>query len=374
MNFHLTDEQKMLTQSLRRYLDTEYSFEARRKISRGHGAFRRATWEALAEMGILGLRVDAAHGGFGESAASMMLVQHELGRALVLEPVTPSAVMATAILQKFGTEAQCAEWLPAMARGERIVTLAYLEGHQRMSDGSISAVAALTSDGYALSGAKKLVWHGEAADAFLVSAKVGDGGQALFIVPSKAPGIEMTGYPTFDGLRACDVEFRNVALPHESRIGNVGSGQAALESGIQHGIAALCAEAGGAMERVVEMTTEFLRTRVQFGKPLASFQALQHRMADVLIQRELGTSMAYLAAQALDETDANQRRRMLAAAKYIMAKAARFVGQQAVQLHGAMGMTDELALGDYFKRLAAMEAQLGDSDAQLATYAELLVA
>ena len=372
MDFQRSEEQRMLADSLRRYLESEYGFEQRRRSARGGGSFNSETWRALAELGVLGLCVAPQYGGFGEGAASLMVVQHELGRALLLEPVMPSAVMATAMLQAHGSEEQKAEWLTAMAAGERIVTLAYLEPGQREADGDIATTASSTPQGYRLSGHKTLVWHGEAADAMLVTARVDDAGIAVFLVPRTAPGVSCRGYPTMDGLRACDLSLQEVSLPAECRVGAIGNGMAVLESGLDHGIAALCAEAGGAMERLIELTGDYLRTRQQFGRPLGSYQALQHRMADMLVQKELAVSMAHVAAQALDEPDPARRRRMLAAAKFMMAKAGRFVGQQAVQLHGGMGMTDELAVGDYFKRLTMLDPLLGDSDSQLARYADLL--
>lgn len=372
MNFQPSDEQRMLSESLRRYLDETYGFEHRRRLSRSGGAFSRETWRVLADMGVLGLTVDPAHGGFGEGAASQLVVQRALGRALVLEPVTPSAVMATAILQRHGSAEQQAQWLPPMAAGERILTLAYLEPGTRDAGDEIGTSAQPTPEGYVLNGRKTLAWHAEVADAMLVTARMRDSGITLFLVPTSAAGVQRKGYPTLDGLRAADVVLDNVKLDPQARVGAPGAGQAALEHGLDHGIAALCAEAAGAMERLIELTGEYLRTRQQFGKPLGAFQSLQHRMADMLVQKELALSMAYVAAQALDEPDAAQRRRMLAAAKFMMAKAGRYVGQQAVQLHGGMGMTDELAVGDYFKRLTTLDPLLGDSDHQLARYTELM--
>lgn len=374
MDFELSDEQRMLSESLRRYLDDAYGFEHRRALSRLGGAFSRDTWRVLADMGVLGLTVDPAHGGFGESPSSQLVVQLELGRALVLEPVTPSAVMATAILQRHGSEQQKAQYLPSMAAGERILTLAYLEPGARHEDDEIGTTAQTIDGGYLIHGHKTLVWHAGVADALLVTARLTDGRTSLFMVPTSAVGLRIKVYPTLDGLRAADLMLDHVRVDEQALVGAPGDGQIALAHGLEHGIAALCAEAAGAMERLIELTGEYLRTRQQFGKPLGSFQALQHRMADMLVQKELALSMAYVAAQALDEPGGLQRRRMLAAAKFMMAKAGRYVGQQAVQLHGGMGMTDELAVGDYFKRLTMLDSLLGDSDHQLSRYSELLEA
>ncbi|MDF3839393.1 acyl-CoA dehydrogenase [Cupriavidus basilensis] len=375
MDFNYSEEQQMLADSLRRFIDTEYTFDKRRKTARGGGGMDRAAWAQLADMGVLGLTVPAEYGGFGESAASQLVVQRELGRGLVLEPVTPSAVMAAAVLNAHGSNAQKAHWLPAIATGQRVVTLAYLEPTTRYRLETARASAERKGDGYIINGNKSLAWHGEAADAFLLTARIaGTNELALFLVPRDAAGLTVRGYPTMDGLRAADLVLQNVAVDTTAVVGDAADGLTALLHGIDHGIAALCAEAAGAMEKLIEITAEYLRTRQQFGKPLAAFQALQHRMADMLVQKELALSMAYVAAQALDESDPAQRRRMLSAAKVTVAKAGRLVGQQAVQLHGGMGMTDELEVGDYFKRLTMVDVLLGDSDYHLQRYGEAMAA
>ncbi|CAG9274324.1 acyl-CoA dehydrogenase family protein [Paraburkholderia unamae] len=375
MDFTYSEEQQMLADSLRRFVESEYPFAQRRRRAREGASFDRTIWSQLAEMGVLGLTTPAQYGGFGEGAASRLVVQRELGRALVQEPVVPCSVMATAILAAHGSAAQQDRVLGAMATGAQIVVPAYAEAASRYRLDAVATRAAPVGRGYVLDGAKALVWHGEIADAFIVSARVGDpatGEIALFLVPRESRGVSVTGYPTMDGQRAADVKLDAVALGADALIGAPGEGVAALAHGVDHGIAALCAEAAGAMERLIEITAEYLRTRRQFGQPLAAFQALQHRMADMVVQKELALSMAYVAAQALDEPDARKRRRMLAAAKVTVAKAGRFVGQQAVQLHGGMGMTDELEVGDYFKRLTMFDPLLGDSDHHTASYAEAM--
>lgn len=373
MDFTYSDEQQMLADSLRRFVDTEYTFQKRRQRSREGGAFDRAIWSSLAEMGVLGLTIDAEYGGFGEGAASRLVVQRELGRGLVLEPVVPCAVIAASALAAYGNEAQKQTWLSAIASGEKIVCAAYLERDSRYRTDAVNAVAKVSDDDYVLNGKKSVVWHGEAADALLVTARI-EGTQdiALFIVPRHASGVMHTAYPTMDGLRGADFSFEAVKLGGEALIGDASQGLDALQHGIDHGIAAMCAEAFGAMERLIEITSEYLVTRRQFGQPLGKFQVLQHRMADMLIQKELALSMAYVAAQALDEPDPKKRARMLSAAKVMVAKAARHVGQQAVQLHGGMGMTDELEVGDYFKRLTMFDPLLGDSDHHVERYCKAM--
>jgi alkylation response protein AidB-like acyl-CoA dehydrogenase len=372
MDFTYSEEQQMIADSLRRFVDSEYTFGRRRKRSREGGAFDRAIWSALTELGVLGLTVDAAYGGFGEGPATRLAVQRELGRALVVEPVVPCAVVAAAVLSQYGSAAQKDTWLGGIASGKKIVCLAYLEPHSRYRHDAVRTVAEPSGAGYVLNGSKSLAWHAEVADALLVTAVVPDSGEiGLFLVPRDTQGLTLTGYPTMDGLRAADLELDGARVGAEAR---VDGGLAALQHGIDHGVAALCAEAAGAMERLIEITADYLRTRQQFGQPLGRFQALQHRMADMLIQKELALSMAYVAAQALDEGDPAQRTRMLSAAKVIVAKAGRLVGQQAVQLHGGMGMTDELEVGDYFKRLTMFDPLFGDSDYHVARYCDAMAA
>jgi alkylation response protein AidB-like acyl-CoA dehydrogenase len=374
MDFQYSEEQQMLADSLRRFVETEYPFARRREIARQGGAFDRGIWAALAEMGVLGLTVSTDFGGFGEGPASQLVVHQELGRGLVLEPVIPSAVVGTAVLGNYGSAAQQAAWLPALASGERVLALAYLEPGTRYRPEAAQATAVRDGDSYRLDGIKSLVWHGDAADTYLVCARVPapEADLALFLVPRDTEGLHVTSYPTMDGLRGADLRLQGVTVPAAARIGQAEIGLAALEHGLDHGIAAQCAAAVGAMERLIELTGEYLRTRRQFGTPLATFQALQHRMAEMLVHKELALSMAYVAVQALDETDAAARRRMLAGAKVVVARAARFIGQQAVQLHGGMGMTDELEVGDYFKQLTMVDVLFGDTDFHMERYGEAM--
>ena len=372
MDFNYSSEQQMLADSLRRFVEDEYRFSARRRIARD-GGFDRRIWASLADMGVLGLTVPAQHGGFGEGAESRLVVQRELGRALVLEPVIPSSVIASSILQAAGTPDQQARWLPALATGEQVVIPAWLEATSRHRTDAPATEATRSGDGYVLHGAKSPVWHGEAADALLVSARL-DGTVALFLVPDDAQGVERVAYPAIDGSSGADLRLRGVQLGSDALVGGAAGGLAALEHGLDHGIAAQCATAVGAMERLMEITAEYLRTRKQFGQPLAAFQALQHRIAEMLVHKELALSMAFVAVQALSQPDAAQRRRMLAATKVVTARSARFIGQQAVQLHGGMGMTDELEVGDYFKYLTTVDVLLGDSDFHLERYCAAMAA
>lgn len=359
----------MLADSLHRFVESEYTFEKRRRNAREQGSFDRGIWSSLGEMGVLGLGVSAEHGGFSHGPDSQVVVQRELGRALVQEPVIPSGVIAATILAQHATTAQQAEWLPGIASGDKIFTLAYVEPDSRYrAEAARTLARQCSADGYVLNGRKSAVWHGAVADMFLVSAKL-DGALALFLVGRDAPGLKLTGYPTIDRLSGADIELIDVPATLVTT-----NGLEAVELGLDHGIAAQCAAAAGAIERLIEITVEYLSTRKQFGKPLASFQTLQHRVADMLLQKELALSMAYVAAQGLGSSDVAERCRKVSAAKVITARAARFVGQQAVQLHGGMGMTDELEVGDYFKALTMVDVMLGDTDLHLECYGEAMVA
>ncbi|WP_233849966.1 acyl-CoA dehydrogenase family protein [Paraburkholderia sp. HD33-4] len=360
MDFEYSEEQQMLADSLRRFVKLDYSFAKRRNIARSGNAFDHSVWSHLADMGVPGLTIPSEYGGFGEGPSSQLVVQRELGRGLVLEPVIPCAI-AAAVLARYGTAAQRATWLPALAAGQRTLAIAWLETASRYRPESVQCAAVRDGNVYVLDGSKCLVSHGHCADGWLVSARL-DGCVALFLVPHETAGVTVTPYQATDGLHGADLRFVQAKVPVTALIGDAACGIVALEHGLDHGIAAQCAAAAGAMERLIELTRDYLNTRRQFGQPLAAFQALQHRIADMLVQKECALSMAYVAVRALEEPDLSARRRMLSGAKVVVAKAARFVGQQAVQLHGGMGMTDELEVGDYFKHLAMVDVLLGDTD------------
>ena len=364
MDFAYTEEQRMLADSLRRLVDQAWTFPQRR-ARQAAGALDPQAWGALAELGVLGLNISQDFGGFGEVPASLLPVHLELGRGLVSEPVIPSAVMGAALIGACGEAAQ-ARWLPPIAAGEAIVSVAYQEPGRRYDTDPQDCRAVEAADGWRLDGAKHLVWHGAAASAWLVSARAADGTPLLLAVPADAGGVRVTDTPTLDGARCARLDMDGVRVPSEALLARGEAAQQALALALQWGTAALCAHAAGAMERLLEITVDYLKTRKQFGQPLASFQALQHRLAEMLVAKELALSMAYVAVAALTEPDAAQRRRMIASAKLEAARAGRQVAQMAVQLHGGMGMTDELEVGDYFKRLTMVDQLLGDTAEQLA--------
>jgi len=371
MDFSYTEEQRMLADSLRRLVQDEWSF-ARRRARAADPALDARAWSQLADLGVLGLNIAAEHGGFGEAPASLLPVHLELGRGLVSEPVIPSAVMSATLIAACADADMRRQWLPALGSGQAIVSLAYQEPGRRYDIEPEQCRVRPAADAVLqLSGTKHLVWHGAAAQAWLVSARDIDFEPLLLLVPADAAGVQVRDTPTLDRARCAQIVFDDTPLPAAAIVAH---GQAAVDglaAALEWGTAALCAHAAGAMERLLEITIDYLKTRRQFGQPLAAFQVLQHRMADMLVAKEMALSMAYVAAAALTEPDARQRRRMLAGAKLEAARAGRFVAQSAVQLHGGMGMTDELEVGDYFKRLTMIDLLLGDSAEQLAVLEEL---
>ncbi|MBT9501892.1 MAG: acyl-CoA dehydrogenase family protein [Burkholderiaceae bacterium] len=358
MDFDFTDDQESLRDAVRRWVDKDYGFEHRRGVVRAGGQSAE-DWQALAGLGLMGLAVPEAHGGMGFGAVDAMVVMEELGRGLVLEPYAQGALMASSVLQA-APEAMQTAWLPKIAGGEALVVLAQQERAARYRLTHVTTTAVSGTTGWMISGAKSVVPCGDRADAFIVPARVSGAaddaaGIALFLVERSAAGVATQGYLTQDGSRAAEVKFANSPAQLISL-----DGHALLELAVDVGIAAMCAEAVGAMDRMVAITAEYLNTRKQFGVVISSFQALRHRMADVKMQLELARSMSYYATLKLGEPPA-QRRRALSQAKYQLGQSTRFVGQQCTQLHGGIGVTDEYVGSHYFKRLTAMELQFGDS-------------
>jgi alkylation response protein AidB-like acyl-CoA dehydrogenase len=300
----------------------------------------------------------------------------DCGRSLLLEPVLSSAIIATAALRAFVHEPPAAQLLGSMAAGQKIAVLGHFESNARYESQWVTTLARRSGAMYRLDGHKGVVMHAGAADVLLVSARTsGEAadarGVSLFLVPRTAPGVTLDVYPTVDGQRAADVYLEGVELPAASRLGAEGDALAAVEAALDIGLAALCADAVGVMQALLDTTVDYVRERQQFGQPIGRFQALQHRIADMLIHLEAARSMSYLAALRCTAEDVSERRRALSAAKAVIGQAGRFVGQQAVQLHGGMGMTDELKVSHLFKRLTAAQLMFGDSDTHLQRFAAL---
>jgi alkylation response protein AidB-like acyl-CoA dehydrogenase len=367
MDFNFTEEQQLLADTVQRFVREHYSFEARRQILQSAEGWSREIWQNMAGLGVTAINVPEAHGGLGGGAVDTMLVMNALGAALVLEPYLSAAVVTPALLTRLDDDKAAADLLPAIAAGERIVIVAHQEPHTRGELNHVVTSAEKSADGYVLGGYKNVIAHGGAADEFLISArtsgKPGDNdGVSIFRVDAKASGVSVNAYRTIDGQRAADIQLKKVNVPTSSLVGAEGKAFAAIAAAHDIALSALCAEAVGIMKAVNATTLEYTKSRKQFGQPIGRFQALQHRMADMFLQSEQALSMSYLAAIRCVDADALERRRALSAAKVVIGQAGRYVGQQAIQLHGGMGMTDELLVSHYFKRLTAIDLTLGDTD------------
>jgi alkylation response protein AidB-like acyl-CoA dehydrogenase len=370
MNFNLTEEQRALSDTVQRFLAQQYDFEARRRILRSPEGWSRETWGKLAEMGLLALQIPPEHGGMAPAAIETMVTLNAMGRALLVEPYLSSAILGSALVGSLGSPAQREALLPAMAEGARVVVPATGEAGARDELSRVATTARRGGAGWVLTGRKAVVLHAPAADLLLVSARTAGAvddpeGISVFAVPPRSPGVRLIPYLLVDGQRAADVVLEEVSLGSDALLGAEGAALPALEAAWDLGVAAICAEAVGVLQVTLDATTEYSRTRKQFGVPIARFQVLQHRMADMLMHLEQARSMSFLAALVASADDLKDRRRKLSAAKVVVGQACRFVGQQAVQLHGGMGVTDELAVSHCFKRLLAIEASLGDTEHHL---------
>jgi alkylation response protein AidB-like acyl-CoA dehydrogenase len=377
MDFGYSEEQRMLADLVGRFIERDYDFKRRRALVASDRGFSEENWRQFAEMGLLGLNVPEEFGGLGATPAETMIVMEAFGRGLVVEPYVSSAVVGASLLGALGSEAQKREWLPSIVEGKRRVALATLEAESGFDLWHVATTARPTADGWVLSGRKSVVVDGDSADVLLVSARTtGEatqpGGISLFAIAPDAPGARVRGFPGIDGRRVAEVALDHATVSRASLIGEQGASYAAIERAVDRGIAALCAEAVGAMAVLIELTAEHLRTRKQFGKPIASFQALQHRFADMLVALEQARSMSYAAAAGVDAADPAERRRIVSAAKATAGRSGRSIGQAAVQLHGGMGMTDELPVGHYFKRLTCIDICWGNSEHHTERYGEYL--
>lgn len=352
MDFNFSDDQQQLRDAVAKWVEKGYDFERRRKIEAA-GGFDRAAWNELAELGLAGLYIPEDDGGLGMGPVEGMVVMEELGRGIVLEPLAQSLI-AGAVLAGHADAATKQAWLPRIAGGEALVVLAWQEKKARYRLDVCAATAKKAGDGYTVHGTKGVVPAGDQADAFLVPAQL-DGRIALFLVERSADGVAARGYVTQDGSRAAEVVFDNAAATLVAA-----DGLPVLEHAVDIGIAATCAEGVGVMDKTLALTVEYMNTRKQFGVPIASFQALRHRVADMKMQLELARSMSYYASLKLN-APAAERRQAMARAKYQLGVAMRFVGQQSVQLHGGIGVTDEYMGSHYFRKLTQMEMVFGDT-------------
>jgi pimeloyl-CoA dehydrogenase len=360
MDFSLNDDHLALRDAVRRFCDGEYPAEQRGNTETREQSLKR--WRAMAELGLLGLPFDADMGGTGQGAVELMLVAQELGRALGGGAFVASTVMAGDLLRRLASQAQQRQWLPAMAESRIQAAVALYEDGMRYDWQRVGTQATETLGGYVLEGRKRLVLHGDSADLLLVVARVDqDGAPSVFAVDASAPGVQVQGFDTLDGRRAAHVRFERVRVGADRLLGARGAAGDAIEAALDAATAALCAESVGAVEALLAHTALHLRTRRQFGAPLAKFQVLQHRVADMAIGLEQLKSMACAAAMAVEAGDPAQRRRLVSAAKVFASQQGRQIALAAIQMHGAMGMTDECRVGHYAKRLLVIGQLFGDA-------------
>ena len=368
MDFDFTTDQQLLRETVRKWIRKDYGFECRRTVQRA-GGFSAKAWSDLAELGLLGLQIPEDHGGMGWGPVEAMVVMEELGRGLVLEPYAHGALVAPHLLSFASAQLRQRD-LPAISVGEMLVVLAHQERGARYRLNKVTTRAVPSGDAWLLSGTKSVVPAAAFADAFIVPARVAgtdddSDGVRLFIVGRECGGVEVRDGSTPDGASAAEVSFANCAA---TLIGDAGAGPRSgldmLEGAVDVGTAALCAEGVGIMDTLLEITVGYMHARTQFGVPIATFQSLRHRIADIKLQLELARSMSYLATMKLAD-EASARRRAVSQAKLQLGRSMRFVGQQCLQLHGAVGLTDEYIVSHYFKRLTVIEMTFGDTLHQL---------
>jgi pimeloyl-CoA dehydrogenase small subunit len=370
MDFDLTEEQRLLKESLDRLLGDRYAFEQRKGYGQTPEGWSRELWAQYAELGLLGLPFAEEYGGSAGGPVETMIAMEAFGRALVLEPFLATVVLGGGFLRHGGSVEQCADLVSQIVDGSLTLAFAQTERHSRYDLADVSTTAARNGAAWVLDGEKGVVLHGDTADKLIVTARVGGGqrdrgGVGVFIVDVKAPGVSRRGYPTQDGLRAAEVTLAGVQVEPEGVLGQPGEGLPLVERVVDEAIAALCAEAVGAMAAMHELTLDYLKTRRQFGREIGSFQVLQHRAVDMLVALEQARSMAMFGTMMAADEDAVERRNALSAAKVQIGRSGRLIGQQAVQLHGGIGMTMEYKVGHYFKRATMIDTMFGDADHHL---------
>ncbi|MES2899009.1 MAG: acyl-CoA dehydrogenase [Pseudomonadota bacterium] len=367
MDFTLSDEQTMLVDGARRYLRERYSLEARRSASRTEDGFSRQHWERFAEFGWLALPIAEESGGMGGTPADVALLMEELGAALVAEPVIDSAILCGTLLAHASCSDLAGELLGTIGSGVSIAALAHVEQGGRCEYNTpVATCATQTADGWKLFGIKQRVFHGASADRLLVTARLdGSGELGLFIVDPRSSGIALTAYELIDGTRAADVRLEGARVPATALILRGSAVQEALDKGCDQAVLAMSAAALGSMDAVMRMTSEYLKTRVQYGQPLSRFQALQHRMAEMFIETDQARSIVTHALASFDSCDGEQIRRAISAAKSLVTRACRFVTSQGIQLHGGIGTTEEYAVGHHYRAMLMYDIRFGDTNFHL---------
>jgi len=376
MKLSYSPEQLALQEAVRRFCDKSYNFLARNKRLASQEGFSREHWKLFAELGWLGAALPEDVGGSGGSAIDTAIIMDGFGRALVVEPFVASAVFAGQVVNAGASDEQRHDLLGAMVRGESILSFAHGEVESGGNTEYVETRATPADGGYVLNGHKTVVLGGPFADTFVVSARTSGEvasreGISLFLVKPDTPGVECKSYRLVDGSRAADLSFTDVRLPAQALLGREGAAIDAIELAVDHAIVAICAEACGAMDAALWMTRDYLKTRSQYGATLNTYQALQHRMADMLVESEMSRSMLYQALSALEQEDPALRRKGVAASKVLIGQRGQFVGANAIQLHGGMGVTEEYMIGHYFKRLVSISTQFGNVEFHLDRFGSL---
>lgn len=378
MDFNFTDEQNMVRDGISRLIREQYDWDTRRGVIESEAGWRPELWAQLAELGMLAAPFSEDDGGFGGGATETMMIMEEFGKGLAVEPFVPSVVCAGGFLKHAGSSAQKEEYLAGIIGGEMVFAFAYAEPRGRYELSNLETTAKADGGDYVLNGHKAMVVGAPWATHFVVTARTSgnqrdESGISVFIVARDAAGVSQRDYGTVDGRRASEVYFENVKVSGDALIGEADNGLPLIEKIVDEATAAICAEATGVMQVTNAMTLDYSRQRKQFGTHIGSFQVLQHRMADMLMEHEQSVSMTYLATIKLDEDDAT-RKKAVSSAKVRIGQSARFIGQSAIQTHGGMGMTDELAVGGYFKRLSIFEGEFGNVDHHLRRHMKLSAA
>ena len=376
MNFSLSEEQRLLKDSAERFVRENCSLDQRRALVASEPGYSERSWRQMAELGWLGVGVPEAFGGTGGGPVETMVLMDAFGAGLLVEPYLPSVVLGAGLVTEAGTEAQKAAILPATVAGELKLAFAWVEPQSGFDLFDVRTTAARRDGDWVVNGAKGVVLGAAAADRLVVSVRTSGGprdrnGIGLFLVDREADGVTLRDYRTVDGLRAAEVAFEEVAVGDDAVLGDPRDALPAIEAVAERAIAALCAEAMGVMDVIVRETAEYLKTRKQFGRPIGAFQILQHQFTDMLIASEEARSMTYVATLRLGERDAVARAKAVSGAKHLVGRHGRMIGQRAIQLHGGMGMTEEMAVGHYFKRLTMIDVMFGDEAYHLKRYAAL---
>ena len=376
MDFSFSDEQTLLQESVSRFITNDYGFESRQKHSRSDAGYSLENWQTFAELGWLGVPFSENHGGFGGGAVETMLMMEEFGKGLVVEPYLATVVACGSALNGFGSEDQKSSFIPEIIDGSKLWALAFAEPQGRFNLADLTTTATANNGSYLLSGHKSVVINGPNANFFIVSVRTSgeqrdETGVSLFIIPSDAKGLSRRDYPTVDGQRASELILDNVELGEASRLGEEGQGLNILQQAIDFATLAIGSEAVGCMEVLYKDTVEYCKNREQFGQPIGKFQVLQHRMVDMFMEHEQSKSLMFMAAMRWDEGYGAEAQKAVSAFKVQVGKSGKFVGQSAVQLHGGMGMTDELNIGHYFKRLTIIDTMFGNVDHHLKRFGSL---